>query len=367
MLMNQLLRQLSSKPSTAPEHDGRSIEAVFETAAVRFGRAREPAVVESLVTSGVEHAQLLAEMSEGDWDRVGVSLGLKLAVKAELADPSQLPRLVKQDHIDKTIRQFLLLPGEDGQEAKPLSTFSSWFLSMVATPVADRQNLLLALCELTALICGLFVPVPLEFRRHGLYATESVDKGWQVSPTVADGIDALAVFIFFLNAFIAFFSVTMALCVASGGWHADDKMCQAVVGVLAIFVFVGFMHMVLWPLFFLTMWQSFTNASSPYPLIGSWVIFYAVWMGIGSMLFVMMTDVMPLEIYHMPWWLKKDLKHSMPWLRKKLSDEYLIPRAKLRAAKLAAQMGIPYPLDDRSSPASPLCVSALPPAVMKVR
>ena len=341
-MMAQLLRQLSRPSSQSQQNsqpDTRSVEAVFEAAAERFGIAREPAVVDALSASGVEHAQLLTEMSEGDWDRLGASLALKLAVKAELAEPSQLPTIVKHDLTDKRIRQFLLLPGEDGAEAKPLSSFSSWFLALTATPAADRQNLLLALCELTALVSGLFLPISLEFRRHSAFA--ATEKGWLVPPTVSDGMDALAAFCFMLNAWIAFFAVLLALVVAAVGWQADDHFCQGIVGVLGALLFVGFMHMVVWPLLILTAWQTFTDAASPFPLIGAFVLFYAAYMWFGSMMFTIMIDCMPLEIYHMPHWLKVDLRHSMPHLRKKLSDELLRPAAELRAAKLRAQMGIP--------------------------
>ena len=116
IMMAQLLRQLS-RPSNAPSQhasqpDGRSAEAVFDAAAERFGRPREPAVVDALAASGVEHAQQLAELSEGDWERLGVSLGLKTAVKAELADPSQLPTLLKHDVTDKKIRQIYRKRGD---------------------------------------------------------------------------------------------------------------------------------------------------------------------------------------------------------------------------------------------------------------
>ena len=339
--MAQLLRQLS-RPSASQQNsqpDTRSVEAVFEAAAERYGRAREPAVVDALSASGVEHAQQLAEMSEGDWDRLGVSLGLKTAVKAELAEPSQLPTLVKHDLTDKKVRQFLLLPGEDGEEAKPLSSFSAYFLAVTATPPAERQNLLLALCELTALVAGLFLPLSLEFLRHPSHT--ATEKGWLLPPTVADGMDALAVLILFINAWVAFCAVLMALCVAANGWHADDHFCQGVLALLGVIIFVGFMHMTVWPLFILVGWEAFTNATSPYPLLGCLFIFYVVHMGFLTMMFAVMLDIMPLEVYHMPRWLKVDLKHSLWWGRYKLKDEYLKPAAERRAAKLRAQMGIP--------------------------
>ena len=101
------------------------------------------------------------------------------------------------------------------------------------------------------------------------------------------------------------------------------------------------MHMTVWPLFILVGWEAFTNATSPFPLIGCLLIYYVIHMGFMTMMFAVMLDIMPLEVYHMPRWLKVDLKHSLWWGRYKLKDEYLKPAAERRAAKLRAQMGIP--------------------------
>ena len=336
-MMTQLLLRLT-RSNTPACPDDRSVAAVFDAAAERFGRAREPAVVEALVTSGVEQAQQLLQLSEGHWERLGVSLGLETAVKAELADPSQLPLLMKQDLTDKRIRQFLLLPGEDGKEAKPIGAFSAFGLSLLATPPRERQNLLLALCEMTALVCGLFLQLPLEFLRHPSFA--ATEKGWDVTPTVADGMDALAIVLFLCDAYLAVVAVFMALMVAAGGWEADDSFCQSALGVIAGIMMGGFLHMYLWPLLALAFWHGFTDATSPYPLLGSFVLIQVIINLFNTLMFTFMIDQFPLEMYHIPRWIKVDLRNSMPWLRHKLKDDVIRIEAERRAAKLAAQMGI---------------------------
>ena len=267
------------------ERDGRSAEAVLESAAERFGMAREPAIAHGLAASGVKWAQQMAELSDADWERLGVSLGLKTAVKAELADPSAVkptlaapaiaavaqPLARDEDAHNQRLRRFLLLPSDEGKEAQPLGEVSAFFLGILATPAADRQNLMLALYELFALVAGLVLPIAFEYRRHAAatapWMTLAADKGWVVPPTLADGMDAVVFFVFAVDIMLAFQSVVMALFIASGGWHADDRLCKGAMGMLAT-LFLLFIFCVISPLLVLTFWQAFTDAACPYPLLG---------------------------------------------------------------------------------------------------
>ena len=112
----------------------------------------------------------MAHFSEADWDQLGVSLGMKTAAKKELEEPSvstsdsKAQKYKTQDELTDRMRRFLLLPDADGKEAKPLGEMSALFLGLMATPVENRQSLLLALCELVALVGGLMLSVPFEFR-----------------------------------------------------------------------------------------------------------------------------------------------------------------------------------------------------------
>ena len=320
--------------------DGRSVGAVFDAAAARFGRDRETAAVRELVAGGVEYSQQLAELSDRDWEMVGVSLGLKTAVKVELGDPSvSAPEPFEKhddDKLDEKLRQFLLLPSADGmKEAKPLDSVSGFFLSLLATPVAERQRLLLMLCELIALVSGLFLQLPLMFRRREL----AVYKGWDMPPSLADGMDALALFVFWLDAWVTFAATMMAVMIVACGWNASGHHCYGALSVLATLFLYVFMQFTMWPLLMLAIWHAFTDATSPYPLIGSLVIGSLFYFFLMNMTFNFMLENVPLEVYHMPRWLKVDLKYSMPWLRSQLDDKALKPRAELRAAQLRTQMG----------------------------
>ena len=358
MLATHRLLNFASGGTSTPRPDCRSTEAVFEAAAKRFRRAGEPASVQALLASGVEWSQQLVQLSEDDWDRAGISLGLKTAVKAELCDPSTSDQAV--DHVQavtvsKEMRQFLLLPGDDGTAAKPLSRASAFFLSLTATPVADRQNLLIALCELIAVVSGLSLPLSLEFRRlptsspDGMalaaneYHNTSVavdDHVWSRPPSLADGMDAMATFLFLLNLWVSFYAVIGGLFIATAGWHADDGFCCGAVAMLAKLIFFVFMQGLIWPLMALMCWQGFTNATSPYPLIGGVVLFFSCYTGFTSVFISFTIEHMALEVYHMPRWLIEDFKMSLPWLRHRLTEKSLRGPAERRAGKLRAQMGL---------------------------
>jgi hypothetical protein len=312
---------------------------VFETAATRFGRAHEPACVHALMASGVEWAPQLKHLSDEDWERAGVSLGLKTAVKAELSDPSAStsPMVDERCTVDQQMQQFLLLPTQDGTEAKSLSSPAALFLSLVATPVAERQTLLLALCELTAVVSGLFLPLPLEFRRQ--HSTADPATNWD-TPTMADGMDAFAILLFLVDVWVTFFAVMSGLLIASGGWHLDDHFCRGAIGIISKLLMYFFMQALVWPLMALTLWHGFMDATSPWPLIGCVATFFLFYMSFMTILMGFIIEHMPLEMYHMPKWLREDLKMSMPWLRSRLADKSLRGPAERRAAKLRAQMGL---------------------------
>ena len=166
MILSRLLHAVRGGPSD--RRDGRSAEAVLDAAAARFGMPHEPAVAAALTASNVRWASQLAELEKSDWEKMGASIGLQTAAKAELADPTISAAASSNDNImdNERMRRFLLLPNADGTEAKPLRETSAKFLGLLATPAADRQMLMLALCEFLALISGLFLPLPLGLRRH---------------------------------------------------------------------------------------------------------------------------------------------------------------------------------------------------------
>ena len=152
-VMMLAMRLLSAARGGSESQDVRTVDSVLAAAAKRLGEPPTPAVSRQLEANGVRFAWQMAHFSDTDWDQLGVSLGMKTAAKAELADPSaSTPPDSKQcykspEELTDRMRRFLLLPDAEGREAKPLRSMSSLFCAILATPVGDRQSLLLALCE----------------------------------------------------------------------------------------------------------------------------------------------------------------------------------------------------------------------------
>ena len=321
--------------------DQRPVASILDAAADRLKRPRQPAIANNLAANDIEWAWQLMELDERDWEALAVPIGLKTACKAELASPSTNIASAEPaaSEIDERKRRFLLLPDALGQPAKPLSEYSALFLGLMATPIADRQTLMLTLCELMALVSGLFLPIPLEFRRSASPAAPGVAKGLDVAPTLADGMDALMVFIFVLNVLITFASVVMAMGIASGAYHADDRFCMGAMSAIGSLV-VGFFFGVLYPTNLLALWHVFTDAASPYTAIGGVILFTILGQLIFTFFWNFVLEHLALEIYHWPRWTKMWFILSSPWHRRLFADEVLGPKAEERAAKLRAQLGL---------------------------
>ena len=365
-MLSARLLQLARGPTV--KRDDRSVLEVFDAVAARTGKPHEPVVVATLREQGVDHAWQLEQLSDADWDRLGPSLGLKTAAKAELANPTLAPTFTPASMetesaiLDERTRQFLMLPAPDGTHAKPLCQVSALFLGLLTTPVADRQSLMLALCELMALVSGLFLPVPFEFRRwsdpHELDLTAAA-KGWDVPPTLADGMDAMVLFIFLSDTVIVIWSVCMALMIAAGGWHADDRFCQALMAILAS-LFTVFSFNVFLLIIILAIWQLASDTASPYPLLGGVVIYWLGFQALANTACKFFAEHMPLEIYHQPQWCKANVRMNFPWLKDMYSDAALRPRAEKRAVKLRKQMGFAPAATGTGEGDHALCIAASP-------
>jgi len=137
-------------------------------------------------------------------------------------------------------------------------------------------------------------------------------------------------------------AVMTAVLVVSGGWHADAGFCQGAMKVIAA-LYVFFIHGVLWPLIILVCWRAFTDAASPYPLMVALVLVNLVYMFVHGLILDFWIEHMPLEIYHLPKWILKDLRISyypnFP-MKHKLEEAALRAAAERRASKLRAQMGL---------------------------
>ena len=339
MILSRLLHAVRGGPSD--RRDGRSAEAVLDAAAARFDMAREPAVAAALTANNVRWASQLAEMEKSDWEKMGASIGLQTAAKAELADPTVATAASSADDVidNERMRRFLLLPDADGKEAKPLREWSAMFLGLLATPAADRQMLMLALCEFIALISGLFLPLPLGLRRHAqsaapwvVLANQEAGKGWDVPPTIVDWMDAVATFALFCDAMCCVAAVLAGVYVAAAGANADDRFCQHVMSTLSTgFLVMNFGTII--PVLTLLFWQVFTDSASPYPLIAVAVICHVgIFRLVNKPLHLLFLDSLALEAYHMP------VRHLGRTYS--ISDKTIKERAERRAARLRAQMGI---------------------------
>ena len=205
--MHALFKMLLTRGDAYPEHDERSVETVLQAAARRLGEVAVPGdALRQLKASNVNWAWQMAHLSDADWDQIGFSLGFKTAAKAELAEPTTdepthaACENTPPDLTDR-MRRFLLLPDADGREAKPLGEMSALFLGLLTVPVGERQSLLMALCELMALVSGLFISAPFDLRgTHAPSASGSAAASiWVQPPTLADGMDALVAMIFLVE------------------------------------------------------------------------------------------------------------------------------------------------------------------------
>ena len=332
----------------SPSHDDaaqRSVEAVLEAAANRIGMPKKAASVAlALRNHGVFYAWQLAQASDSNWNQLNVDIGLQMAVRAELADPtsSTVARAIKvhanADEMPERLRRFLLIPGDDGKEAERLGSVSALYLGLLIVNPDDRQHLALVLFELLALVSGLFVSLPLSFLRDSpAVAAESDASLWQLPPTLEDGVDFFAFVVFFSLAFVAYLSVLLALVVAAGGWKGDVRFYEAV-GDVTGFLFFFFALVGFIPLCVLVFWRLFNLARSPYMVIGAIGVTQILQLVTNHFSLKFMVQALPLEIYHTPRWFREQCKNVMgPLLRGMLSDDALRPAAERRAAELRAR------------------------------
>lgn len=355
MLAMRLLS--AARGEGSEEVDSRTAESVLIAAAKLIGEPSMPAVPRQLEANGVKWAWQMIHFSDADWDRLGVSLGLKTAAKAELAEPSTSAAAAPKSatHLEELSdrkRRFLLLPDAEGSEAKPLGEISALFLALLTTPESDRQSLLLALCELMALVSGLFLSTPLDLQGPSSRISTSSNI-WLVLPTLDDGMNALVAFMFLINFHVAMFAVVMAIYVAASGHQADDSFCEAVMSVLGacfLFFFIGF----IFPLIALTFWQFFHNATSPYLMFINILVFLLFHKVVGGGCQRFIAGCLALELYHAPRWFLRLLRsaaHGMGTTHL-LTDQALKAAAERRAAKLRAQMDVDSGAST-STPSSP--------------
>ena len=253
------------------------------------------------------------------------------------------------------LRRFLLVPGPDGKEPQPINGMNAMLTSILTVPPRDRQHLVLVVCEMIALVSGLLLQVPLTLTRHhsswrsseielGAERPQPMAKGWDVLPSLEDGMDALAYINFNCLLYCAVYSVSMALIVAAGGWHAGDSFTSATLPLLGLLL--GLLQVGgLIPLMILLTWELFTAASSPYPTLAGVVLAHVlISNGCWHMWWTFLLEVMPLEVYHCPRWYIKLSAGQLPLLKARLDRKALKPHAERRAAELRKRCGMGFSL-----------------------
>lgn len=330
--------------------DERPVASVVELASASVGTEREASssVVKAMEASGVRWAWQLQQLQPHHWAGYGASPGLETSVRHELQHPSQTvsadskAELYQAGAAAERLRRFLLLPGPDGQEPGRLNDPGAPVLTLLTVPPADRQKLMLTLCELLALVNGLMLPVPLQLMRQHSYKTS---ESWVSQPSAEDWFDTLLM-LSFVNLTMSIVGASLsAVFVSVTGFNAPIGYYDGILTVMGLIFNVSIFNVLL-TLNPLAFWHLFNIAGSPYPML-SMVLFTALF----NNRFVTLTwkfhiQGMALEIYHLPDFIHGCTKLMAPNLWKELNAEALKPAARRRAAELRAMMGI----DEESAP-----------------
>ena len=262
-------------------------------------------------------------------------------MKAELAHPSHaLATSPDAEEMPDWLRRFLLMPVPGYPEPQPMGQLSASFLGILIAAPADRQHLMIVLCEMLALASGLFLTIPMGMRR-GRAEAAAPAKGWDVPPSLDDGMEALLSFTIIVPAITMMISVALAFAVAFAGWHGSFQFYRSAMFVFSV-ALILFLLGGVFELLILVFWQLFTAATCPYPLIGVVLLVSLLYTFLQYALIKFQLDATPLEVYHSPRWLQTMLKQqpgAIP-LRARFRDEALKPAAERRAAELRARCGI---------------------------
>ena len=151
-------RVLQSPPSPSARAPVRSLDSVLEAVAKEKGeQTNVAALAAALEANGIQSVRELEQLGDSDWKDLNVTMGLKAAIKAELKErPNAVEAPESAEEMPDNLRRFLLMPGEDGKEPEPLGQFSALLFGILTTAPADRQTAVIVLCELLALVSGIF-------------------------------------------------------------------------------------------------------------------------------------------------------------------------------------------------------------------
>ena len=332
--------------TASTEIEPRPAEEVITAAAAVTGDEVH-ALLAALAKHGLRWACQLEQLDATDWKDLAVPLGLKAAIKSELAAqaPSSRSHIVvhSQTEMPERLRRFLLIPGPDGREPPPMGSVTAPFLGILLLPPEKRQHLMMALFELLALISGLTLPLPL-MRLHGSASASTDEDIWNARPRIEEYMDGLAIFVSFMLAMVVFNSIAHAMFIAATGWHNVAAWYDTISN-SAMFMFITMMSCI-FLLFTLVWWQLFVAAVSPYPLLVAVVLSVLFYITMFYLHFYSHTVGLALEMYHLPNWFRAMLRFSNPMLIRALRSSALQPKARQRAAELRVLAARFYSLDD---------------------
>ena len=104
-------RRRSSHQVARTPASSESASAVLERAATLIGKPVPATLVEALNTAEVLWDWQLSGLSDDDFERLGCSLGLKVAIRNAASSASRSRSL---DELPEALRRFLLVPEPDG-------------------------------------------------------------------------------------------------------------------------------------------------------------------------------------------------------------------------------------------------------------
>lgn len=264
------MHRLLHRPCSATRNT-RPVADVVTAAAAHVGDTDVASILEALRAQKVLWAWQLEHAEAEDWKDFGpMATGLKLAIRAELANPT----LQQPTEMNERLRRFLLLPEPDGSPARRLNSISAMFCGLLVVSQGDQQSLAIVACEILCLIAGLFVSMPLGLLRPHT-AVIAVEQGWSLAPAREDIMDAIAALATFSIGLAAFLAAGTGLAISTGGWRPPAHFYYPVTVVAGACwcLYLGF-GMV--PTMILLVWQAFCNAASPYPLIGALVVYLSL-------------------------------------------------------------------------------------------
>ena len=124
------------------------------------------------------------------------------------------------------------------------------------------------------------------------------------------------------------------------GWRGGDSFYEPasmVFGMALLNVIMGGFY----PLLILSLWQAFTVAGSPYPLLFAVLVWHAISnMLLSHLLFRFVAKACPLEMYHAPRWMIRQIGGSAPFLKSQLTLQALKPAAESRASEPRQRCGV---------------------------